>query len=99
MLCDGRNPELVDRGALLLTLLAPIGRSIEQQARIRMIGGHALGRMRKEEVFRKFALVCWDGRKALDLLRVDDRQVQPRFRAVVQENRVDHLARAGWQPE
>src|SRR5207247_7521009 len=40
-----------------------------------------------------------DGRKPLDLLRVDDGQIQPGLRRVVQENRIHHLASARGQPK
>src|SRR5215469_8813728 len=99
MLGDGGNPELIDGSSLFLALLTPVRGSIEQQARVRMIWQHALGRMRKQQIFSEFALVGGNRRKALDLLGVDNRQVQTSFGAVVEENGVQHFARARRQPE
>src|SRR5260370_38472811 len=64
-----------------------------------MNGGYILRRVRKQQVFREFALMWRNGCKPLDLFRVHDREVQTRLRAVIKENRIHHFPRARRQPE
>ena len=61
--------------------------------------GNFRGRRVEQEVLGQPALFLGDRGKALQLLRVDDREIEARLGAVVQEDRIDHFARRGRQSE
>src|SRR5947207_2066086 len=52
-----------------------------------------------QQVLGEPALLLGDRWVALETLGVDDRVVEPRLRAVVEEDAVEHLAPGRWQPE
>ena len=88
VLGDGRDVELVERRLFLRALLPPILRRRAQQFVFRI---HR--RRVEQQVLRQPPLLFRDGCKALQLLGVDDRQVQPRLGAVIEEDRIHHFAR------
>ncbi len=71
---DRGNVELIDGDFLLAGLLAPVGRS-----------RNARGRRVEEQVIRQAPLFVGERCVALQSFRVDDGQVQPGFRRVVQK--------------
>src|SRR5712672_409335 len=99
MLGNRCNVKLVYYGALLFRLLAPVRGNVAQKRGARMIGGKVRRWMREEKIFGKPALMFRNRREAFQFFGVDDSQVQARFGAVVKENRIDHFARPGRQPE
>ena len=62
-------------------------------------GGHGIGTAVFQQVLGEPALLLGDRRVALEALGVDDRVVEPRLRAVVEEDAVEHLAPGRRQPE
>ncbi len=99
MVGDGGDMELIDRGFLLGRLIAPVGWSVAQMFDLRMTFGHRLWRSVEEKIFGKFSFGFWNRAEALDALGVDDGEIQTRFGAVIEENRVHYFARAGRQAE
>src|SRR5215472_16529976 len=55
--------------------------------------------MLEKQVLGEAALLFGNGRKTLDLFRVNDGEVEAGLGAVIQEDRVNHFASAGGQPE
>ena len=55
--------------------------------------------MIEQQILRELAFVLGDRGEALDAFGIDDGEIEARFRAVVEENGVHHLARAGGQTE
>src|SRR5437660_8230635 len=99
MLGDGGDMKLIDGGALLFRLLAPIGGNIAKERGGRMVGGKLRGRMRKEKIFGEAALVFGNGREALELFGVHDGEVETGFGAVIEEHGIDDFARTRRQPK
>ena len=99
MLGNRGDVKLVDRGLLLARLRAPVGRRAAEQRSLRMRLREFPRRAIEEQIFGELALVLGNRREALDALGVHDREIEPRLRAVIQENGVDHFARAGRQSE
>src|SRR6202007_3347853 len=75
MLGDGCDVKLMDGGALLLGLPAPVRRNVAKERGAGMIGRNVRGRMREEKIFGEAALVFGDRSEALDFLGVDDGEV------------------------
>jgi hypothetical protein len=94
MLGDGGDVELVDGGLLLRRLRAPV---LRRRAQRFVFGVHR--RRVEQQALRQAPLFFRNRREALQLLRVDDGQVQPRLGAVVEEDRVHHFARRRRQAE
>jgi len=75
VLSNGSDVVLIDGDALFLALLTPVGGNIAKQRSIGVIRRNIFGRMRKEQIFREFALVRGNRSKTFDFLRIDDGQV------------------------
>src|SRR5580704_4924140 len=99
MLGDGGDVELIDGGALLFRLLAPIGGDITEKLGARMIGGNFRRRMREEKILSEAALVFRNAGESLELFRIDDGQVQASLGAVIEEYRINDFPRACRQAE
>ncbi len=94
MLGDGRDVKLIDGRFLLRRLLAPVGRRAAQIGGFGMTFGNFRGGVLNSKAFGELAFVLGNRAEALDALGVDDGQIEPRLGAVVQENGIDHFARA-----
>ena len=94
MFGDRRNVELIDRRALLLVLLSPVRWSILQHLGTRIFRIYLFRWMLEQKIFRKLPLMFRNRRKPFELLRIHNRQIESCFGAVVQKNRIHHLARA-----
>ncbi len=99
VLGDCGDVKLVDGDFLLARLLAPVFGRFTKQRRVRVILRHMRGAMVEEQIFGEPALIFGDGGEALDAFGVDDGEIETGLGAVVEENGVDHFARAGGQSE
>ncbi len=99
VLRNRRDVKLIDRRFLFLALFSPILGHVTQKLGSRVIRSQILRLVLKQQILRKSPFMLWNRSEPLQLLRIHDRQVQPGFSAVVQEDRINHLARARRQPE
>jgi hypothetical protein len=99
MLGDGSDVELIHGHLLLACLLAPVLRRRAQMLGFRVFGANIHGRRVEQQTLRQHRVLHRNGSEAFQLFRVDDREIQTRLRAVVQEDRVHDFTRRGRQAE
>ncbi len=91
--------ELVDGDLLFPRLPPPVLRRRRQQLRLGVIRGDFPRRVVEQQVLSQAPLRLRNRGEAFDLFAVDDRRIQARLGAVIQKNRVHHLACRGRQAE
>jgi hypothetical protein len=74
-------------------LLAPVRRARREEAKPRVIAG-LQGGVLNSKAFGQLAAPAPESKRSARAFRVDDGQIEPRLGAVIQENRIDHFARA-----